>query len=149
MFCLFLIWYSLTPICSQSTQSKHLQPINLKVTNKIVLCAAMKSKVISFSRSQSLFLILRETIEREGFSLLHADTHNFEIEAMIESRFNSSKHLNARLIASAVETELVVEIRNIGLELKPSRKNQKREIELIRAFSKALKMMHSRAAGAA
>lgn len=85
----------------------------------------MKSSVFTSTRSQECFSILMQVIEKAGYSFLHSDNHNFEIEALLELRFKFSKHLNARLVKLKQGTELIVEVRNIGLEIKRERRNDK------------------------
>jgi hypothetical protein len=108
----------------------------------------MKSTVFTSTRSQACFTLLQKVVEKAGYTFLHCDNHNFEIEAPLEYRFKASKHLNARLIKLNHGTELVVEVRNIGLELKLQRRNDKLEIELIRSFSQEIEQLNSRAGAA-
>ncbi len=106
----------------------------------------MKSAVFNYPRSQESFTILKKVIESAEYSFLHCDNHNFEIEAVMESRFKFSKHLNARLIKLNQGTELIVEVRNIGLELKRKRRNDKLELELLRSFLKEIEQQKTKAA---
>ena len=108
----------------------------------------MKSAVFTSTRSQECFSILKQVIEKAGYSFLHSDSHNFEIEGLLELRFKFSKHLNARLVKLKQGTELIVEVRNIGLEIKRQRRNEKLEIELIRSFQAATERRNSRAGAA-
>ena len=108
----------------------------------------MKSAVINNTRSQETFSVLSKVIQSQGFVFLHCDNHNFEIEAIVESRFKFAKHLNARLVELSRGTELIVEVRNIGLELKRKRSNDKMEIDLVRSFPAALNDRKSRAGAA-
>ena len=85
----------------------------------------MRSAVINNTRSQETFSVLSKVIQSQGFVFLHCDNHNFEIEAIVESRFKFAKHLNARLVELSLGTELIVELRYIGLEIKRKRSNDK------------------------